>query len=345
MKIRAFITHKLDEDYSSCQDRFHINSDKKRLAISDGMSQSIFPDYWADIVSKHVANEFRFDEDDRLSLCERWKQLVEKYIKDEKAANRNPWRLESNLTLGYSAGCTFCGVSFSNKRDWEGMVLGDSCIIEINKKTGDILGVYSSESKQFDSYPDYVDSNPKKNGRGEIKKFTGILSKDVCLLVVSDPFSEFLYNHKDDSQKYVAALLNIKNHSDYIELVENWRNDKMHNDDSTMIIVEYDGRDSFDIDTASCDDINDLIEKENLPSDAIDSAENGLKYDSEHVELFFSQLNQDNIIDSFIKAYRPQYKLWRIYNKHRDKEFKRCLKMFMEYVRQQNNNNKNMDHE
>ena len=43
MKIRAFITHKLREHYSECQDRFCINSDNHAIAVSDGMSQSVFP--------------------------------------------------------------------------------------------------------------------------------------------------------------------------------------------------------------------------------------------------------------------------------------------------------------
>lgn len=47
MKIRAFITHKLSEHYSECQDRFCINRDNHAIAVSDGMSQSVFPDYWA----------------------------------------------------------------------------------------------------------------------------------------------------------------------------------------------------------------------------------------------------------------------------------------------------------
>lgn len=55
MKIRAFITHKLREHYSECQDRFCINSDNHAIAVSDGMSQSVFPDYWAEILSSFYA--------------------------------------------------------------------------------------------------------------------------------------------------------------------------------------------------------------------------------------------------------------------------------------------------
>lgn len=67
MKIRAFITHKLKENYSECQDRFCINSDSHTIAVSDGMSQSVFPDYWAEILSSFYATNGHCTDEDRKS--------------------------------------------------------------------------------------------------------------------------------------------------------------------------------------------------------------------------------------------------------------------------------------
>jgi len=52
MEIRAFIYHKEAEKYSDCQDYFEISSQNNRIAVSDGMSQSIYPQWWAEILAK-----------------------------------------------------------------------------------------------------------------------------------------------------------------------------------------------------------------------------------------------------------------------------------------------------
>ena len=50
MKVRVFITHKKAEHFQDCQDRFSVNRDTKSVAVSDGMSQSIFQKIWAEIL-------------------------------------------------------------------------------------------------------------------------------------------------------------------------------------------------------------------------------------------------------------------------------------------------------
>ena len=52
MKLRAYITHKIAERYSDCADYFGICPQSKRVAVSDGVSQSIMPLEWAQILVK-----------------------------------------------------------------------------------------------------------------------------------------------------------------------------------------------------------------------------------------------------------------------------------------------------
>lgn len=51
MKVRAFITHKEEEFYKDCQDRFSVNADTKSVAVSDGMTQSLVPWIWAEFLA------------------------------------------------------------------------------------------------------------------------------------------------------------------------------------------------------------------------------------------------------------------------------------------------------
>ena len=246
MRIRAFITHKLCEDYSSCQDYYNIDIDNRCICLCDGMSQSIFPDYWAQIVSKHFVKNFDLTEESRLVLCSEWRSRVEKYIQSEIVKGENPWRIQSNLEEGYSAGCTICSLKVSKHNDWEGKVLGDSCIIVFHKENNTIE-ILSSEEKAFDSYPDFVDSNPKNLGRGQIKTFEGILNESTCILLVSDPFSEFLRLHSNDAEKYLYQICALDSHEKFLSLVQEWRNIGMHNDDSSLVIIEFDNNSEINI--------------------------------------------------------------------------------------------------
>ena len=280
MNVKAFITHKLSEDYSSCQDYFSINGESRAICLSDGMSQSIFPDYWAKIVSQHVANTFEFSEDSRINkLCPQWNEKVLEYIDKEKKEGRNPWRLESNLEEGISAGCTICAVRFhsgaadriengvvyigENCNRWDGIVLGDSCIVAVHWDSNS-LEIFSSEDKEFDSYPDYVDSNPKNKGKGKVREFSGRLDENTTLLLVSDPFSEYLNKHSDNSIQLVKELVNLQTHDEFVALVARWRENGMHNDDSTLIVVNYDNQDTLSVKAA--DSLETFIKEESEPN-------------------------------------------------------------------------------
>ena len=260
MKIRAFITHKKCEHYSDCQDRFYIHEDNRIIAVSDGMSQSIFPEYWAEILSEQYATTGHCSEEDRIRLCYKWMKRVEDYLQEQESQGKNPWRLKNNIVSRSGAGATICGVKFENATDWKGEVLGDSCIIEINTEEWTAT-IHSSEEKEFDSHPDYYDSFPEKKGSGVVKQFEGRIGSNDILLLVSDPFSDFFYKHKDNCKELVEQMVELTSNEDFCLLVDKWRDKGMHNDDSTLCIVEFDNQLNFNIEYS--DDIAKLIIAEN----------------------------------------------------------------------------------
>lgn len=258
MKIRAFITQKKAEKASDCQDRFAVNKETRMAAVSDGVSQSIFPDLWANLLVEHYTLKGQVSKDDRLDLCQQWRNLVQEYIEKEKAEGKNPWRTESNLAEGLSAGATLCGLKFSKDYHWVCDVLGDSCLIKLNE--GNSMEIISSEDKAFDTYPDFLDSNPMKKGRGNFKCVEGDFATKTKLILVSDPFSDFFYKQKGNWGKYIGELLAIRNHKEFVDLVAKWRGEGMHNDDSTVVILEWDGSSEFNMEYI--DNLEELIRKE-----------------------------------------------------------------------------------
>ena len=158
------------------------------------------------------------------------------------------YRNEKFVAQGKSAGATLVGVRFDGA-NWYCQVLGDSCLIEI--KDGEIVQICTSqEGDEFDNFPDHFDSNPKQSGKGNAKEFKGTLETDSVLLLVSDPFSDFLNEQrkKGSVKELVDALLNIGTHEEFEKLVSDWRTIKgMHNDDSTLVVIRYDGNAEFNV--------------------------------------------------------------------------------------------------
>ena len=267
MKIRAFITQHKAEKISECQDRFAVNKETKTVAVSDGVSQSIFPDLWAKLLVECYTKKGSLQESERIELCDKWKKQVQEYIEAEKSKGNNPWRTESNLAEGISAGATLCGLKFDTKYHWVCDVLGDSCLIKYGKDNS--FEIISSEEKAFDTYPDFLDSNPLKKGRGEFKRIQGELHPGDKLFLVSDPFSDYFYNLKEQCPKFFNELLALSNHEEFTELVVRWREQGMHNDDSTVIVIEWDESEEFNLDFI--DNIDILIaeeEKQSLQEDS-----------------------------------------------------------------------------
>lgn len=266
MLIKAFITHKKAEKHSDCQDRFSINLDTKSIAVSDGMSTSIFQRYWAEIlVTKFTSHhDWVPNLESVRELCPIWREKVDRILQKQKEEGQWNWRAERNLQEGLSAGATFLGVRFSGNK-WTCEVLGDSCLIHIRDVK--IEDIFSSEDiARFDNYPDYYDSNPNRQGKGDLKYVTGTLEKNDLLLLVSDPFSDFLLSKRNSPEEgdLIKRLLEIGSHDEFEEVVEEWRNMGMHNDDSTLIVVKPDGSDSFTL--GCCDSIEKLIEEEENPT-------------------------------------------------------------------------------
>ena len=271
MVIRAFITHKQAELFSDCQDRFGVNPDTKSIAVSDGMGSTWQQKIWAQLlVDTYTDSTDWYPSNETIKpLCQTWRAKVADFIQNLKETNAPEnmiYRNERNLAEGRSAGSTFVGIRFDGSK-WSGNVLGDSCLIEWDGNEAKFNT--SQDTDAFDSYPDYFDSNPLKDGKGIPKSIEGTLKDGTILFLVSDPFSEFMLEHskQGDIAKYVQQLLSLASHDDFEALVDEWREEGMHNDDTTLVIIESDNAEVLTITYA--DNIAEMIEKEKSFEDSL----------------------------------------------------------------------------
>lgn len=298
MKVRWFITHKDSESYSDCCDRFCCNTNTLRMAISDGISQSIFSGEWAEILTENYANGCNvINSEEKTRLCKLWLERVQSHVEGMKRSGISTWRLERHLAAENGAGATICGIGFKNSSDWHGIVLGDSSLIEVEKGT-DLYKVCihsSNEDELFDNCPDYFDSFETKGGKGQIKHISGKISDRAFLLLVTDPFASFLSRNKENVSDYIAQILAVKDHNGYCQLVKEWRKNGMADDDSTLGIIEFDGSDI--VTELYKDDLNILSEKEKdepVRIKRIVDKFRGVKVENESVKQFIKKRGGQN---------------------------------------------------
>ena len=135
MKVRAYITHKLEESNADCQDYFRLNSGKKKIAISDGVSQSIFSAKWAELLVKEYTDTDVDDISESIpKLQKKWQAYARQQLTELESIGQSTWMLENCLMESQGAGATFCGVHFDKDGSWDGYVLGDSCLLEVSNK-------------------------------------------------------------------------------------------------------------------------------------------------------------------------------------------------------------------
>ena len=248
MRARAFITHKQAESESDCQDRYSINAATGSVAVSDGLSQSLFSKYWAEILVDKYTSEREWAPtcENIRTLAPVWQERVQSRLDQLRSLGREPWRSESMLAAGASAGATLVGLRLKVDGTWCCDVLGDSCLVEL--EGSQIKEIYST-TDHFDNYPDYFDSRQDKEGKGEVQSFRGAWNSPylprTTLLLVTDALGAFLWSIKGtpEEKQRIDELLRVQSADEFQVLVEHWRKDGMHNDDTTMVIVTDDPHD------------------------------------------------------------------------------------------------------
>jgi serine/threonine protein phosphatase PrpC len=240
MKAMGFIVQKRAESEADCQDRFSINTATGSVAVSDGMSQSLFPKYWAEILADRYTSERDWfpSRENVQALTPLWKERVDARLDEMRSDGLSTWRAENMLAEGFSAGATLVGLRILSNNHFVCDVLGDSCLVIL--MNGRIKQICSSmDDTAFGCYPDYYDSDPQKSGKGEVKTFEGEIGTGMQFLLVSDPLAEFIASFRNSWREniLVKELLSVESREEFEILVGYWRQDGMHNDDTTMVKV------------------------------------------------------------------------------------------------------------
>lgn len=272
MKIiyKAFILPHNGEPYRLCADRFAINEENVAFAISDGVGNSLFPDYWAELLCEDFVKMPKdFIENSEIKrkteLIRLWEDEKNKRV--SKLTENAKFIYEISLERADFGAATFVGVNFF-EQSWFSWSLGDSYLFILDSNFNIIDKVSTMCDRPFDNYPEYFGSKSGViNGKPVFKK--GDINKAKYFLLMTDALSDwFIGENATVEQK--KKLLNIETHEDFKLFIDKIREDgALKDDDTTVLIITLEQDDSSEnfifFEKGNIDDINELIKEEVIP--------------------------------------------------------------------------------
>lgn len=238
VKYSAFIAPHGGERFSNCQDRFMINGDTHSFAVADGVTHSLCPAQWAEIVCKYFVlnpnifiNEHSGKWNDQDKAIIEYQNVIHEMEKNLSENERFIFEMQKEKH-DYAA-CTFVGLHIDADK-WVATTIGDSCLVVVQKNN--IIDVIPQiKAGDFGNYPDYFASNSNNNGIVNIVKHN--IETVDSFLIMTDALAEWLLSPNRGLR--LEKLMSIKSHEDFIQLIESERdNHSLKDDDSTLLRID-----------------------------------------------------------------------------------------------------------
>lgn len=305
ISIKGFISPKEAELFYDCADRYAINQEHNKFAISDGVSKSFFPKVWAEaLVNNWVEKEWESDEN-YIEYCQRdWLRKVTEIVNkpETKWFTRNAFnRKEAGLA-------TFVGLQFyekSKKWYWKANALGDSFLFFVPSNLKDfeteVLKLSSkSEPIVFDNFPDYLSSiGNKHHGKKQPK---GEVLTEGTFFLMTDALAEWFINEQKNAIHKTEVW---QSQLDFERFISEERLSKLGNDDSAILIIKVADNKKDDIvyESVGITEIDYLIDKQQAE---IEEAANQKKQEEQEIEGCTKEITENEPSEDEIKEESPE---------------------------------------
>lgn len=238
MNILSFSTQKIGEDEKSNQDAFVIDAKNKIFALSDGVSRSSFSDIWSKkLVNQFIQTPFISQKVEDIFL-ENWLNSAKSELDSEiSKINVNPMILDVAKENGSAATFLGCKINkIKNHKKISIWAIGDTNIFQIRHNK--IVNLFPIKKSEDFSYQTFAISSFLKKQNVEFLYDEWIVKSGDIILMATDAFSKWFLDYYEKGQKPWKKI--IKNHSKLKFFIENLRcNNKLENDDTTFILVQF----------------------------------------------------------------------------------------------------------
>lgn len=251
---RAFSIVKSGDEI--CQDKLCYNLDNGHFAIADGVGSSLYPEYWAELLTTHFCSDSGeiatlLDADNWDSWLEPIRGLwLEQVTSRISSLDKNQWSLRNRFVTKEPAASTFVGIVFREEDkslQWKTIIIGDSCFFHI--RDNKILTVEAKKtSLEFDNFPDTFRSYAHQQ-KERPSYYNGTARSGDVFILATDALSKWILKHYELQNHCGGFLPKIsalyRGSLNFVEFVNESRNDNivsLENDDVALLIIRvHDG--------------------------------------------------------------------------------------------------------
>ena len=267
--FRVYSESKAGNQSEENEDAYCYNEETKRLAISDGASDSFEPRLWSRALAEsYVSKPPVVDMEEMLT----WLKSPIDVWRAQITWEQLPWYGEEKARRGAFA--TLLGITFSSLNEispssrediadgdeysslpsvqWQAIAVGDSCLFHI--RDGQAISRFPLlEISNFGTIPPLLSSRQDYNRLSlkELRTDMGICQVGDMFILTTDALSEWIVGKLNADEQPWDQLISLSDRKKFLEFVEPLRQDKtMRNDDVTIVLVWVKEEDSDNAETA-----------------------------------------------------------------------------------------------
>lgn len=213
--LKTIAGHNLSKPSTLSADAYAVNPSLGLVAISDGVTNSVFPDVWANLLVKTFCETTGSELDALFDLknIDSWLDPIRKqWSADVKSIiDQNDFEPEitNKFLLKKPAAATFIGIQFIDQpagARWRALIIGDSVAMQIRNKR--IIGSYLiSKSDEFSQKTYGLTSYPISNT--QLQMVQGDTKKGDLFLLVTDALGKWLLQLSESSEQLFIMALDL----------------------------------------------------------------------------------------------------------------------------------------
>lgn len=267
------------KNVAEMEDKIALNDNVSRFAVADGVSASLFPNIWAEIISDAFVNTNCSPEDFKKvmseglykDLCNKWELKANEIENNAQGVIARRYARARRWSAG--AASTLVGISIDNGY-LHYFVIGDSCLFCIGN---DNMSVFSNvdEKEAFTNNPAFISTYDFMSG----EPLAGALPiSPGWIVLMTDRIAEWFWHWQDNDVNTISNLWKIDNQEEFISFIKKERDaDNLKNDDVAILIIKVSEK-----------------PEEIIKDESQDFAEQGVQ------EITTTVINRSNFISKFV---------------------------------------------
>jgi hypothetical protein len=246
----ASIGYNVSKSSKPSEDAYAFNESQGLAAISDGVSNSFFPQIWSKLLVNTFCQTKSEDLEDLFSLrnVDEWlKPIQERWLDDVKNLlirhDVDP-EISNRIPLKDPAAATFVGVQFiggTKGKRWRALIVGDSVLMQV--RAGKLVGSYLiNHTNQFSQFTQTLASYPGKSKPITVVK--GERQPDDQFILATDAMAKWILQlHETSSQAFSRAIdlfIGIHSPGQFDEFVHRQQQDRKRPiewDDASILMI------------------------------------------------------------------------------------------------------------